>query len=90
MCPGLCGGLLTALQMKGMGATLIRHLLCPSREGAGHSEMSQPWSQALDTGRSARLGVRTPGLNPHAAIFQLWDLGRELQFCEPLAASSIK
>lgn len=62
-------GPLTALEMKGIRATLIRHLLCPSWEGAGHSEMSQPWSQALDTGRSARPGVRTPGLNPDAAIF---------------------
>lgn len=44
VCPGLRRGPLTALEMKGIQATLIGHLLCPSWEGPGHSEMSQPWS----------------------------------------------
>ena len=57
-------GLLTALEMKGIQDTFIRHQLCPSRVGAEHSEVSQPRSQALDPGKSARLAVRTPGLNP--------------------------
>lgn len=61
VCPGLFRGLLTALEMKGIQDTFIRHLLCPSWVDAAHSEMSQPLCQAL--------GVRTPGLNPDPATF---------------------
>ena len=45
-------GLLTALEMKGIQDTFIRHQLCPSRVCAEHSEVSQPRSQALDPGTS--------------------------------------